>query len=903
MTKSTLFSFSLSLIILVGCNSEKEENRVTPQGRAEYELARLKDPSTGEIPEGMRLKELAFASNLPQYGNKRGSVKGDYKSVGPYNVGGRTRAVVYDVHNPSIILAGAISGGIWRTTDDGANWTRTTSLEDHPAVSTIVQDVRVGKEGHWYYGAGEYTGNSASKSFSATYTGSGMYRSTDNGVTWSHITSTATSPDQVSDWSYTFRIVVDPSRQDSTVVLAATHRGIQYSNDGGTNWQRVLGGGSGWSDIVVSATGIFYASIESSATSNRGFWRSEDGVNWTSITPTTFPSLHQRTVIAIAPSNENSVYFLSETPGNGNPNDGNGSDEFHSIWKYTYMSGNGAGNGGAWSNRSAGLPQGSFYYNLSLFDGYCAGIAVKPDNENVVFVGGTNMFRSTNGFASRSATSQIGGYTADGYFNFDWIRDHHHPDMHWITFHPNNPDYLLCSTDGGLHFTEDCEASKVIWESYNNGFISSQFYAISVDKWDENTVVTGGLQDNGTWHTSQPSATVEWSSIRSSDGAYTAIAGDGQIHYTSTQNANIRRMRVTPSGTVTASYDAMPNGTSNYLFVHPFTLDPANENTMYLPNLNNLWVNTNLSALESGNKQWSIAASLPPNENITAVSASQQPRGVVYVGTNNRKLYKITNAHTNSPTLENLSAGIPNGNYTSCIAVDERNADNIAVIYSNYRVRSAYYSEDGGQTFEPIEGNLKGTAAPGIPPQFDYISDGPSFRWMEIIPINDTNTLYLLGTSIGLFSTEKLNGDSTVWKQEAPDLIGNVIVDMMEYRASDGFTAIGTHGNGVFTSYFQYDNAPPVSSNPVSVTEAHNVKIYPIPANDLLNLRFDLFEEDVVKMKLVDIQGRSVMSPKRSVLSAGTNDIQWNISELPAGNYFIQVSGNTLNFTKSILIQ
>jgi len=910
MTKSNLSLLSFSFLILIGCN-QPETIRTTPQGRAEYELARLKDPATGEIPEGIRMKELAFSSTLPRMSFKTDSISRAYKTIGPYNVGGRTRAVLFDQFNPSILLAGAVSGGMWRSVNSGDSWTRTTAPEDHAAVSCIVQDTRPGMEGNWYYGSGEFTGNSASKSFSATYTGSGVYHSSDNGLTWQLLNATETSPEAITEWSYVHRLVIDPTRTDSTVILAATHRGINYSNDGGASWTRVLGNGSSWTDIVVSSTGVFYASIESSATANSGFWRSTDGLNWTPITPSGL-STHERTVIALAPSNEDVVYFLTETPGTGNPNSPTSPSEYHSMWRYTYVNGNGSGAGGSWSDRSSGLPSDNFFRNLSVFGGYCMGIAVKPDNENTVFIGGTNMFRSTNGFLDQSQTSQIGGYWAEGYTNFDWLTDNHHPDMQWITFHPNNPDKLLCSTDGGIHFTLDCTASKVDWNSFNNGFVSSQFYAVSVDKWDtNNTVVTGGLQDNGTWHTSQLDATEDWSNIRGADGAYTAVAGNGQIHYTSTQYANIERMRIDLNGNVLASYDAMPNGTSGYLFVHPFTLDPADENTMYLPNFNRLYVNTNLAALETGSKQWQVKATFPVSDDITALAASKTPRGVVYAGSSNKRLFKVTNAHQGGTTFEDISSNIERGGYTSCIAVDERNADKVAVIYSNYRTRSAWYSEDGGQTFVSIEGNLKGQAAPGTPPQFDYLTDGPSFRWLEIIPINDTSTVYLLGTSIGLFSTDILQGDSTVWIQESGDLIGNVVVDMIEFRQEDGFTAIGTHGNGVFTTFFnrveveQPTDTTDTTINSIteSLIERHNVRVFPNPASDRVNVSLELFHQDILKAKVVDLNGRSVLATRRMNLQAGDHILEWNVSDLPSGNYFIQLTGTDLQITRPLLVR
>ncbi len=901
-----IFLLSFFLLAFAGCQTQEQTEGTSPQGRGEYELLRLQDPETGEIPPGIRMRELAFASTLPKasLSRSRQSLQ-QFTPIGPYNVGGRTRMVEYDMNNPSVIITGGVSGGMWRSADEGQSWVRTTTGSQHAAVSCIAQDKRPGKGNVWFYGSGEYRSNSASKSGSATYLGSGIYTSQDSGKTWTHLPSTATEPQRSNVWSYVHRLAVDPSRMDSTIVVAATHRGIYYSNNAGQSWKEVLGTGintSIWSDVVVSSTGVFYAAMQSTAGNQKGFHRSEDGLNWTNITSGSFPGVHERSVLALAPSNENILYTLSETPGNGKPDTPNNPSEFTSLWKYTYLSGNGAGTNGSWVDRSIGLPSDVFRNSYTSFSGYCTGIAVKPDNPDVVFIGGSNMFRSTNGFLTPSQTAQIGGYTAQGYPSFDWQRDNHHPDLHHITFHPNNPDYLLCSTDGGLHFTTDCEAFKVEWESYNNGFITTQFYAVSVDKYSENEVVTGGLQDNGSVYTNRLSATEDWKYLRGGDGTYTAVTDNGRVHFVSTQRANIDRTTTNNSGDVLSRTNIMPDNTSGYLFVHPFAIDPADENAMYLPNINSIYTNTDLAAVENGVKAWTLTASMSATSNITAIGASKTPRGTVYAGMQNRRIYKMENAHLGATAALDVTSNITSGTYTSCIAVDERDANHAVAIYSNYNVISAWATYDGGQTWIDIEGNLKGTAAPGTPPQFAHISDGPSFRWLEIIPISDSTQVYMLGTSIGLFATNTLAGKSTVWIQQADDVIGNVVVDMIDFRASDGFTAIGTHGNGVFTTYMEneYDIT---SDELVSAQEAIDLKVYPNPVINQANVSFMLEQAQAVKIEVFDLNGRSVQGPVKRHYNSGIVNERINLNEIPGGLYFVKLKGETFHLTKSITVR
>lgn len=157
------------------------QESVANEGRWEYLYNRLVDPRTGEIPENIRMREMVYASRLPRADVMRDSIAVDFKSIGPYNVGGRTRAIAIDRVNPDTYIVGGVTGGIWRTTDAGQSWTSVTKSMDHPATSYIIQDPRDGKNEIWYYGSGETIGNSASKSFSAIYKGSGIWKSVDNG--------------------------------------------------------------------------------------------------------------------------------------------------------------------------------------------------------------------------------------------------------------------------------------------------------------------------------------------------------------------------------------------------------------------------------------------------------------------------------------------------------------------------------------------------------------------------------------------------------------------------------------------------------------------------------------------------------------------------------------------------
>ena len=107
----TYFGFSWSAE-KVATPQQEESYGPDNSGRWEYMYEKLVDPATGEIPVNIRMREMAYASKLPRADVQRDSVAVDFKSIGPYNVGGRTRAFAIDRMNPDTYFAGGVSGGL-----------------------------------------------------------------------------------------------------------------------------------------------------------------------------------------------------------------------------------------------------------------------------------------------------------------------------------------------------------------------------------------------------------------------------------------------------------------------------------------------------------------------------------------------------------------------------------------------------------------------------------------------------------------------------------------------------------------------------------------------------------------------------------------------------------------------
>ena len=123
----------------------------------EYERQMLVDPATGEIPYNIKRDEQVFAKQRyqeqllnPQPTSASGASAtqkfGSEAAIGPENYGGRTRALALDVRDEDIVLAGGVSGGMWRSTNFGANWSKRTKNDQIQSVTAITQDIRTGRK-------------------------------------------------------------------------------------------------------------------------------------------------------------------------------------------------------------------------------------------------------------------------------------------------------------------------------------------------------------------------------------------------------------------------------------------------------------------------------------------------------------------------------------------------------------------------------------------------------------------------------------------------------------------------------------------------------------------------------------------------------------------------------------
>ncbi|MFN0081408.1 MAG: T9SS type A sorting domain-containing protein [Ferruginibacter sp.] len=873
--------------------------------RQVYEKMMLADPATGEIPAGIHFKEMQFVQPLFNEANNANKMTSDWGSRGPWNVGGRTRAMAIDVTNENHLLAGGVSSGVWQSKDGGGTWDRVTPYNMHPGCVSIAQDTRAGHTNIWYSLSGEIYGTSASGG-NAFYLGDGLFKSIDDGNTWTPVASTAGGTQQSFSSLYQsgWRVVTNPVATTEEVYIA-TMGAIYRSTNGGTSWTPELGGSTSaysyFTDLAVTSTGVFYATLSSDGP-NKGIYRSIDGDNWDNITPDSMPNEYNRIVIGINPNNESEVYFLAETPNSGFMNYYISGENWTSFYKYNYLSGNGTGMGGQWTDLTPNLPGiGTQFDKFANQGGYDLMVKVQPGTNNV-FIGGANLYRSTDGFTSPNNTTHIGGYKAGTDLPYFELYQTHHPDQHDVLFSPSDANIMYSISDGGIKKTTNANATPVVWQDLSLGYITSQFYTIMIDHATPNdSTLLGGLQDNANFFVNSNNPQAPWKMTINGDGAYGAIADNKSAYYISIQEGKVAKCNLDTQGNILQYERIDPVGGDNYLFINPLVLDPNDNNVMYLPGGRHLWRNNDLGNI-AYNSNWTQTSqgwyrfpdSLTGTAKISAIAVSKSPANTVYYGTNNGKMYKITDANSPNATFSQITLPFNSGTaYMNCIAIDPYDANKLIIVFSNYSIYSIWESSNAGGTWRRVAGNLEASYGGG--------GNAPSIRWVSILPFANGKRNYFCGTSVGLFATDTLithttTNPGTQWAMQAPNMIGAAVVPMIEVRESDGLVVAATHGNGVFSAKF--------TSPFVSVEQKNTLNpilsAYPNPTTEKFLLSLDLPKANELTISVFDIQGKQVFQDCATYPN-GKNEIPINVLTWSKGLYFYEVKGKNVYGTGKVV--
>ena len=416
-----------------------------PAARGDAQVAR---PAASAVRRPAR-DPIAIASVDPaRYASLR------YRMIGPAR-GGRVTTVTGVASQPFTFYFGSTGGGIWKTTDAGANWANISdgqiSVGSMGAIEVAGSNPNV-----------MYAGTGSSKIRSNVSIGRGVWRSTDAGRAWRF--------SGLRDVGQIAAIRVHPSNPDIAFVAALGNpfaanaaRGVYRTSDGGATWQQVLfvNDSVGAADVEMQPgnPNVLYASMWRgqrkpwtivSGARDGGIYRSVDGgERWTKLAGGLPNELFGRANVAISNAAPNRLYALIEAkPGGGLWR----SDDAGDTWRLV----NGAQN--LWTR--------PFYYTT---------LGVDPVSPDVVFIGNEGWFKSTDA-GKTFATERVP-----------------HGDNHDLWINPTNPRFMIQANDGGANVSLD---GGTTWSTqYNQP--TAELYQVAIDDQFPYRVY-GAQQDNTT---------------------------------------------------------------------------------------------------------------------------------------------------------------------------------------------------------------------------------------------------------------------------------------------------------------------------------------------------------------------------------------------------------------------
>lgn len=721
--------------------------RPTPEVLEEMntQMARVRDYGVGQVGEDV----LATSISQTQWAER-----------GPVNVGGRTRAILFDPSDNKKVWAGGVSGGLWFNNDitsAASQWQKVSDFWDNLAITCIAADPT--NPLVFYVGTGEGWFNLD------LVVGGGIWKTTDGGATWSRLAST-------SGFVFVNDIVVKNEAGNGVVYAAVqggfTYRGLpvannglQRSTNGGTNWSQVLPASINDQfpvDIELASDGKIFVGARTDASGQASIYTSTNGTTWT----TTNFNFDGRVEIATAPSNASVAYAMFVN------NDGS-NDIIAGFRKTT-------DGGTSWStdlplpdDADNGIPNNDFGRGQGWYDLI---LAVHPTNADMLFAGAINLFRTTN---NGTNWTQISKWSNNANMNTLTVPIVH-ADHHQILFRPGFPNEAVIGNDGGVYYSSNMTLSGASLSivSRNANYNVTQFYSGAIHPTVENYML-GGTQDNGSqkFTLAGLGATTE------------ANSGDGGMCFIDELSPSIQIVSY-----VRNDFKLSTNGGLSFNIQLLDDLSTGNfiNTADYDSKLKILFTAKSSTALYRVRNVTTtpVESDLTVNmgASATAIRVSPFPTSAtnLYVGTQSGRLFKVLNAH-NTPTVSEITGpSFPTGAISSIAFGETENQ--MLVTFSNYGIVSVWETRDGGANWSNKEGNL-----PNMP-----------VRW-AIYHHLFFDQVYL-ATELGVWSTDDISQATPVWNSTNGGL-ANVRTDMLRIKknaSNDGVIMAATHGRGVYTA-------------------------------------------------------------------------------------------------------
>ena len=802
-------------------------------------------------------------------------------SRGPINVGGRTRVLLFDPNDASgkRVFAGAISGGLWVNNDitrETSAWQQVQGLPANLNISCITVDPR--DPNTWYVGTGEqYTAGDV--------IGTGVYKTTDGGTTWNQVldverfsTSGSGENSKVMGGVYFINDITAWDNGNSTEIYigVSTHiyanaknpynfmgfydRGLYRSIDGGSNWEMILKEDS-FNDFETDANGsLWVATTESPGQEgSRGgkIFKKEKGENTSFTLIHTIPDV-LRTEVEASKTDAEKFYILAETANTEEANIWITTDAFATLNKLNEPA------DADYENISpTDFARGQAFYNLM--------IESDPNDDNIVYVGGIDLFRSTDGGTN---WQQISRWHDDGTLK-NLPVSVVHADHHVMQFRPGNSNQAIFGHDGGVSFASDLSAAgnSRVFISPQRDYITTQFYSVAVapTTFASADYYLGGTQDNGSQLFQDQNH--ESFGILGGDGAHS--------FYDQVETDYLVANLVYNDLIIAYDYDQdkitliANNEDQDGFFINPQALDSnldklfsnGPEGTLYrYDDINNLKpVGDNLDDNDPVAKRTSFSHSLlDASISALAVSPYKTNSSNVLLGLVNGKLLRLENAdkNTSEASWKNLTGSQFVGSISD---IEIGNSENeIFVTFYNYGVKSVWYTKNALDT-NPTWVNKEG--------------DLPDLPVLAILPNPLNSQEVILGTELGVWTTKNFKSDRPSWTQ-AYNGMSDVKVTDLDLKKGNNVVYAASYGRGIFSGQFM--TGPSEGGG----TTNDQLLVYPTVSDGYYNV-LTRAASGTAEIFVFDLQGQLV---QMSNLQLTQNiPVQVDLAKEASGIYFLKV--------------
>lgn len=897
---------------------EQNKSKLSKQEIIDYEIfLRTIDIDAGRpTPEKLQPIFEQLRNNKRKTA-RLGDVGQAWVERGPNNVGGRTRAMIFDLNtannnsNYKRVFAGGIDGGVWVNqdiTNAASAWTQLWQITLNCSVNCLAQDPS--NPLIMYAGTGEPWNNIDAKQ------GQGLYKTTNGGSSWILLPGATTIGFQF----ITDIVVLSTGRIIAGFFSGTINSGysnaLAYSDNGGLGWsvvQPFFGNGGPdefVADLELATNGTLYASTGKTGYTANGkkgkiFKSTNSGINWTEITPKdangNIIGNPERVEIAVAPNNSNVIYAIaSKNSGNTISND--------VEWFKRSKDG-----GNSWldipipkkydSNNcilgTSDFTEKQAWYNLIL--------EVHPTNSDIVYAGGRDLHKlsyntssgtwADNALIKNTPTTGYNSLISTSACTLPYM----HADQHVIRFRPAASNEMVFGNDGGIYYSANAgNTLPITVSSRNTNYNVTQFWTCAVSYVYGSNNFLAGSQDNGTQMFNSPGLG-STTRIAGGDGAYCFIDNNGAGNNQIAASQYFDYYFSTNSNWSSPYMESIPE--ESKMFINPTDYDYTNKR---------LYMGESFVQNNSISYSYGVISNIFDGSIITSdyLGSSIARLGapitslklsfinpVLYIGTSKGDLIKVQNPSTSSATVTNLpyTGGRPIAPISS-IMIWGLTDQNIVITYSNFSPTKSniWLSTDGGQTWQSRDSKPQDQAINPLPA--NVMPDMPI--WWILNNPNDRDECYV-ATDMGVWvSTDFVTPIGTNPKWNLTTNFPMTKTHMIKFAPRESgsnkeyVVAAATHGRGLWTSKFLSSanrEGKQLDDYSYSDTSADaKLFISPNPANDYFQIHTNT-EGEI--LQIFNIAGLLV---KEQTTNQGSQRV--STSNLVNGMYVVKLKGKPANY-------